>query len=150
MGLCAHENIVSFHELYSKHSKVISDWSHHYNCLVLLAVDKIKGFFCVRILTCLSVLRTFSSVISVNSSHLSAAYMRQWIGSALVQIMARRLFGAKPLSKPMLACCQFYHFHSRKCNWKCRLPKCRPFCLGGNELRSCYLVCHICRFSMID
>ena len=26
--------------------------------------------------------------------------MRQWIGSALIQIMACRLFGAKPLSKP--------------------------------------------------
>ena len=32
--------------------------------------------------------------------------MRQWIGSALVQIMACRLFGAKPLSKPMLGYCQ--------------------------------------------
>ena len=37
-----------------------------------------------------------------NSSTPRAAYMRQWIGSALVQIMACRLFGAKPLSKPML------------------------------------------------
>ena len=37
----------------------------------------------------------------VNSSLPSAAYMRQWIGSALVQIMACRLFGAKPLSKPI-------------------------------------------------
>ena len=32
----------------------------------------------------------------------SAAYMRQWIGSVLVQIMVCRLYGAKPLSKPML------------------------------------------------
>ena len=38
----------------------------------------------------------------LNSSSPSAAYMRQWIGSALVQIMACHLFGAKPLSKPML------------------------------------------------
>ena len=38
----------------------------------------------------------------VNSSPPSAAYMHQWIGSALVQIMAYHLFGAKPLSKPML------------------------------------------------
>ena len=37
-----------------------------------------------------------------NSSTHSAAFMRHWIGSALVQIMACRLFGAKPLSKPML------------------------------------------------
>ena len=38
----------------------------------------------------------------INSSPPSAAYMRQWIGSALVQIKACRLFGAKPLSKPFL------------------------------------------------
>ena len=36
----------------------------------------------------------------------SAAYMCQLIGSALDQIMACRLFGAKPLSKPMLGYCQ--------------------------------------------
>ena len=35
-----------------------------------------------------------------------AAYMHQWIGSAMVQIMDCRLFGAKPLSKPMLGYCQ--------------------------------------------
>ena len=33
------------------------------------------------------------------------AYMRQCIGSALVQIMACHLFGTKPLSKPMLGYC---------------------------------------------
>ena len=38
----------------------------------------------------------------VNSSPPSAAFMCQWIRSALVQIMACRLFGAKPLSKPVL------------------------------------------------
>ena len=42
----------------------------------------------------------------INSSPASAAYMRQWTGSALVQIMACRLFGTKPLSEPMLGCCQ--------------------------------------------
>ena len=35
------------------------------------------------------------------SSPPSAAYMRQWIGSGLVQIMARRLFGANSLSEPV-------------------------------------------------
>ena len=62
--------------------------------------------------------------------------------------MACRLFGAKPLPEPMLAYCQldpweqvsvkfeseFHNFHSRKCIWKCRLPKWRPFCPGGYEL----------------
>ena len=42
----------------------------------------------------------------VNSSPPSAAYMRQWTGSALAQIMAWRLYGAKPLSESMLAYCQ--------------------------------------------
>ena len=31
--------------------------------------------------------------------------MRQWVGSALVQILACRLIYAKPLSEPMLGCC---------------------------------------------
>ena len=35
----------------------------------------------------------------------SVAYMREWIESALVQIMAYRLFGTKPLSKPMPGHC---------------------------------------------
>ena len=68
--------------------------------------------------------------------------------SSLVQIMACRLFSAKPLPESMMFFCQldsqeqisvkfkleFYHFHSRKCISKCRLPKWRPFCPGGDEL----------------
>ena len=42
----------------------------------------------------------------VNLSHPSAVYIRQGIGSALVQIVACRLLGAKPFSKPMLGYCQ--------------------------------------------
>ena len=55
-----------------------------------------------------------------NSSPPSAAYMRQWTGPALVQVMAWRLFGAKPSPEPMQAYHQldsreqilvkFYHF----------------------------------------
>ena len=40
-----------------------------------------------------------------DSSPPSAAYMRQWAYSALVQVMACRLFGAKLLPEPMLAYC---------------------------------------------
>ena len=86
--------------------------------------------------------------ISLNSSPPSAAYMRRWTGLSLVQVMACRLLGAKPLPEPILAYCQldswehisvkfeseFYHFHSRKCNWNYRLPKWRPFCPRGDEL----------------
>ena len=41
-----------------------------------------------------------------NTSPPSDTYMHLWIRSALVQIMACRLFGTKPLSKPMLGNCQ--------------------------------------------
>ena len=39
----------------------------------------------------------------IYSSPPSAAYTRKWTWSALVQLMACRLFGAKPLPEPMLA-----------------------------------------------
>ena len=46
----------------------------------------------------------------INLSSPSAAYMRQWFGSALVQVMACRLFGAKPLLlEPVLTYCQLNH-----------------------------------------
>ena len=45
---------------------------------------------------------------SILTTRLSSkgANLRQWIGSALVQIIACRLFGTKPLSKPMLGYCR--------------------------------------------
>ena len=72
---------------------------------------------------------------SFNSSPPTAAYMRWWTGSALFQIMACRLGGAKPLSKPTLKYCQskpkehismtvylkLRYFQSRKCVGTCRL-----------------------------
>ena len=45
-------------------------------------------------------------VFRINISPLSAAYMRRWTGSGLVQIMACRLDGTKPLPEPMLTYCQ--------------------------------------------
>ena len=61
----------------------------------------------------------------INSSAPSDVYMRRWIRSALVRLMAWRLFGAKLLPEPTLSYCQlnswdkisvifkseFYHFH---------------------------------------
>ena len=73
--------------------------------------------------------------VGINSSAPSAACMRQWIGLALVQIMACRPFGAKLSSKPMLGYCQldpseqtsvkfqskYQTLHSQKCIWIYRL-----------------------------
>ena len=69
----------------------------------------------------------------VNSSPPCAAYLRQWTGSALAQVMTCRLFGAKPLPEPLVVYCkldsweqisvkfemEFYYFHSRKCIRNC-------------------------------
>ena len=68
--------------------------------------------------------------------------------------MACRLFSPEPLPKPMLVYCQldsweqfsvklesgFYHFHSRKCIWNCRLLKWRP--LMDNSYRCPVASCH--------
>ena len=52
-------------------------------------------------------------ILHFNSYPPCAPYMRQSIGSALVQIMACRLFGAKPLSKPILGYCQLNPYRSK-------------------------------------
>ena len=46
----------------------------------------------------------------INSSPPSAAYIRQENRPALVQLMACRPLGAKPLPEPVLTCCQLDHW----------------------------------------
>ena len=79
----------------------------------------------------------------INSLRPSDAYKRQYNIPTLVQIMACGLFGAKPLSEPMLPYCQlhpkehismkfylkFIHSNWRKCPWKLW-----PFCLSFSVL----------------
>ena len=50
-----------------------------------------------------------SSCISwqIDSSPPRAIYMRLWTGSALIQVMAFRMFRAKPLPDPIMPCYQF-------------------------------------------
>ena len=85
------------------------------------------------------------SMLLINTSSPSAAYMRQWTGSALVQVMACRLFGVKPLPEPMLPYCQLgpleqtsvkfeskdRSFYSINCTWICPL---RVTLSRGDEL----------------
>ena len=87
----------------------------------------------------------------------NAAYMRQWTGSALAEVMACRLVGTKSLPKPMLAYCQLdsweqhsekferelYHFYSSKCPWECRLLKWRQFWSGRDEWAFRFLLCPV-------
>ena len=83
----------------------------------------------------------------LNSSPPRAAYMHQWTGSALVQVMTCRLFSTKPLPEQMLT---HYHwtprnklqgnlnrkqnFPSMKIYLKLAAAKWQPFCPGRDEL----------------
>ena len=80
----------------------------------------------------------------------SATFMHQWIGSALVQIMACRLFSAKPITKSMLSIIinwtllthwpflahltKIQNFSLMKMHLKISSVKWWPFCPGGDEL----------------
>ena len=99
-------------------------------------VTQSRAFHCHFAHTRAFSLHTFSAWKPACLTHPpSAAYMRQWTGSALVQVVACRLFGATPLPEPMPPYCQldpqeqisvkfesqFKQFHSRKRVWKCHL-----------------------------
>ena len=106
-----------------------------------------------------------SSLTGVYSSPLSAAYMRQWIGSALVQIMACRLLSTKPLSEPMLGYCQLdpweqiwnfgeisikiQNFSLVKMHLKILSAKWQPFCPGGDESICYFMWYHASDLSLV-
>ena len=84
----------------------------------------------------------------IDSSPPSTTYIRRWTGSALVQLMACCLSGAKPWPEPMLSYCQldpweqtsmkfeliWKKFHSWKCLWNCRLRNGGHFVQGRVKL----------------
>ena len=89
--------------------------------------------------------------------------MHQWIESALVKIMACRLFGAKPLSKPVLSFLWIGHLGTNICEilikmqnflfakklLKMSSAKWRTFWTGGDELINflyCGIICHLSFF----
>ena len=53
-------------------------------------------------------------IMLINLSPPSAAYMHPWTGSVLLQVMACRLFGARPLPEPLLMYCQLDPQEQRK------------------------------------
>ena len=82
-----------------------------------------------------------NSCTGVNPSPPSASYMCQWIGSALVQIMAFRLFGTEPLSEPIQGYCQLdseeqssVNFNQNTTLYFAKFHLWLPFCPGGLEL----------------
>ena len=104
--------------------------------LIILATCELKGetfkrIICIRKSLSVSIhilLRNagiafvlrFSAMDSrINPSPPSAACMRRWTGSGLVQIMACRLFGAKPLLKPMLTYCHLDHVYWQTVSMPC-------------------------------
>ena len=75
------------------------------DCNKLCSQD-IEELIAYQVLICWQVHICVIRLKWINSSPPNVAHMCQWIYSASVQIMACRLFGAKPLSKPVLRYCQ--------------------------------------------
>ena len=73
---------------------------------------------------------------SFNSSSPSATYMHQWIGSALVEIMACHLVGAKPLSQPRLEYCYNWSIRN-KLQWN--FNQNQYILIQGNAFENCHL-----------
>ena len=78
------------YEIWGKLDMLATTRSQHRHLLIVLWIVPLEVLLLSRYL---------------NSLRPSDAYMRRWTGSSLVQIMACRLFGAKPLSEPMLEYC---------------------------------------------
>ena len=120
-------------------------FSHHWPFVRRINRSPVDSFQYRPLMHMISLLSTWIS-FSVHSRVLgemrrlsawrpSDAYMRQYNILTLVQIMACRLLGAKPLSEPMVPycwldpkkhisvkfCLKVESFHSRKYTWKCRL-----------------------------
>ena len=83
---------------------------HHY---IYMPSHQLMLTIIILMRTCMhfniNVLDTDHGDVFVKSSPPSATYMCQWIGSAMVQIMACRLFGIRPLSKAVLGYCELDH-----------------------------------------
>ena len=148
--------------MFHVHNNVIA-WKYHANIHLFVICEekkcrknavntKLCGD-CMYIVNHLKLYKVQVNLISrVMLSPPSATYIRQWTGSALDQIMACRLVGAKPLSEPMMEYCQFYPqeqtsvkyqskqaFSFKKMHLKMLFGKCRPFCLILNVLMTCVL-----------
>ena len=96
--------------------------------------------------------------LCLKASPPSAACMRQWVKSTLVQVMACCWFGTKPLHEPMLTSCpldpwkqtlakfeiEMQNFSFMKIHLKMSSAKCWPFCSGIVDLTHWGRVTHIC------
>ena len=87
--------------------------SHAANFSLISAALSLRYIKTLNMLNCFTHHKRYVHIS--NSCPASVVYIRQWIGSALVQIMACRLFGDKPLSKPSVG---YYQLGPRKtCQW---------------------------------
>ena len=86
------------------HINTITDRDHRYACMKSTEKGSMSLITAENQIQYVHIFRM--TYLRVHSSPPSAAYMRQWIGWALVQKTTCRLFGAKPLSETMLFYCQ--------------------------------------------
>ena len=99
---------------------------------------------------CWNFAKVETKVIFLNSSPPGAIYLCCWTGSALMQIMACRLFSAKSLPEPMPTCCQLNLYEQstvkfeskykknsfKNVHLKMSSAKWRTFCAGGRWINT--------------
>ena len=114
--------------------------------LKLLSILIVEYAICItyNVMSMIKLVLWWCHKASFNSSLPSAAYMPQWTGSALVQIMACRVDGAEPSYEPILTLCQLHPgnifqwnlfeiqtFSFKKMGLNMSSVKWRSFCSGG-------------------
>ena len=120
-------------------------WCKFYSLCLMISIIKVCEQYIIINISWWTLLDVLHRVPDINSLTPGALYMHQRIESALVQIMACRLFGAKPLSKPMLSIgplgtnfseisIKIQNFSFMKMHLKISCAKWRPFCPGGQTL----------------
>ena len=118
-SVCKHN---MWRDMETKHWLMLSTLCH--KVTFLPEDEQLRHWGCVNIKVSFEVVKPFflynvnsytddAKSLYQNSPLPDVAYMRQWIGLALVQIVACRLFGVKPLSKPIPGYCQLDDLRER-------------------------------------
>ena len=139
------ENMVASSEYYHSHWILLTKGQH----LLLVQHQAIIWSNTGLVCRCMCVIWSWW----FNTSPPSAAYMRQWNGSLLAQIMGCRLFGGvivnwtlrKKCSKILI---KIQNFSFTKMHLKISSVKWWPFCPGGYDLNTCLFTCLLCLLVM--
>ena len=102
MYLCILSTVVT-DALVLKHQVISSYWAADIHCIGAVSYKNITFMINITEEVNQHFEKNYPVVEGLNHLPPGVAYMRRWIGSALVQVMACPLFGDNPLPEPVLA-----------------------------------------------